>query len=284
MNTLAIRQTLANAGPRKAELQLALLGDNQGDDQVAIIVSELTHAEVSQLLAEGDYTKPSIVAHHLTPEQLLGALQRLGAKWGNLRGAETETLLPLKEQIGDFMLSALLHGNEKAQKELIEIILDDSLAEDVLVAIALFEPGCPEFLKEKDWGTVQHGTWQELYMRIRELSPPAFTRLSKEVTSLFETEDDREEDNDNDEEEAPMPRKAERFLRRTLTALVKKADDLGDAVPADKKAKPSLRIFKSSMKQKNPTSAPIAGQNPLEDLKADLLRLRRAILRRSGNR
>ncbi len=241
MNTLAIRQTLANLGPRKAELQLALLGDNQGDEQLAVIVSELTHAEVSQLLAEGDYTKPSVVAHHLTPAQLLGALHRLGAKWGNLRGTETETLLPLKEQVGDFMLSALLHGNEKTRHELMEVILEDTLAEDVLVAIALFEPGCPEFLTEKDWATAQHGTWQELYMTIRDMRRAAFDRLSKEVTDLFEKTDDR--DDDNEDEEAEMPRKAEKFLRRTLQALVKKADDLGDAVPAEKKAKPLFEDF-----------------------------------------
>lgn len=239
MNTLAIRQTLANLGPRKAELELALVGDNQGDDQVAVIVKELTHAEVSQLLAEGDYTKPSVVAHHLTPEQLLGALQRLGAKWGNLRGVETETLLPLKEQVSDFMLSALLHGNENIHKDLIEIILNDTLAEDVLVAIALFEPGCPEFLIEKDWATAQLGTWQELYMRIRDILPTAFQRLSKEVTALYKNADDKE----GEEEETPMPRKAERFLRRTLQALVTKADELGDATPTVNKAKAIFEDF-----------------------------------------
>lgn len=239
MNTLAIRQTLANLGPRKAELELALIGDNQGDDQVALIVKELTHAEVSQLLAEGDYTKPSVVAHHLTPEQLLGALQRLGAKWGNLRGVETETLLPLKEQVSDFMLSALLHGNESIHKDLIQIILNDTLAEDVLVSIALFEPGCPEFLVEKDWSTAQLGTWQELYMQIREILPAAFQRLSKEVTALYPKVDDKE----GEEEETPMPRKAESFLRRTLQALVTKADELGDATPAVKKAKAIFEDF-----------------------------------------
>jgi hypothetical protein len=230
-NILTIRQTLTNSGAAAAERQLALIGDNQGDDQLAILIQEFTPNEVSKFLSEGDYTKPSVVAHHITPAQVLGALQRLGAKWGNLRGVETETLLPLKEQLSDFMLSALLHGNEATSKELIETILDDSLAEDVLVAIALFEPGCPEFLKEKDWATSQQGTWQELYMRIRDILPAAFTRLSKEVTSLFgKTEDEDDEDK--------VSQKADRFLKRTLQALVDKADKLGEGTtPAAKKAK-----------------------------------------------
>jgi hypothetical protein len=94
---------------------------------------------------------------------------------------------------------------------------------------------------EKDWATAQHGTWQELYMSIRDLRLSAFDRLSKEVTELFEKNDDR--DDDNDEEETEMPRKAERFLRRTLQALVKKAEDLGDAVPEAKKAKTLFEDF-----------------------------------------
>ncbi len=78
-------------------------------------------------------------------------------------------------------------------------------------------------------------------MTIREMRRAAFERLSKEVTELFEKEDDR--DDENEDEETEMPRKAERFLRRTLQALVKKADDLGDAVPAEKKAKPLFEDF-----------------------------------------
>ena len=232
MNILAIRQALNNSGPQAAERQLALLGDNQGDDQLAVLVRDLSAGEVSQLLAEGDYTKPSVVAHHITPQQFLGALHRLGARWGSVKGAELSALLSIKELVSDFVLSALLHGYDENLPKLIKAVLEDNLAEDVLVMIALFESGCPEFLHERDWSTAQTGTWQELYLKVKDAHEPSFTLLRGEVLGLFGDEVDGDEEKDDAEGGS---KKATRFLQRTLQALANKAAELGETSPKSKK-------------------------------------------------
>jgi hypothetical protein len=202
MNILAIRQALNNSGPQAAERQLALLGDNQGDEQLAVLVRDLSPGEVSQLLAEGDYTKPSVVAHHITPQQFLGALHRLGARWGSVKAAQLSALLSIKEQVSDFVLSALLHGHEDNLPKLIKTVLEDNLAEDV-------------------------------YLKVKEAHEPAFNLLRGEVLGLFGNEIDGDEEKEDNEEE--VNKKAQRFLQRTLQALANKAAELGEASPKSKK-------------------------------------------------
>ncbi len=232
MDLLAIRQALTNGGPQAAERQLAILGNNHGDDQLALLVRELRPAEVTQLLAEGDYTKPSVVAHFITAEQFVGALHRLGAKWGSLKGVEISVLIPIKEQVSDFMLSTLLHGDDAGQKKFLEAVLDDSIVEDVLVMMPLYEPGCPEFLAERDWATAQVGTWQELYMRIRDLVPTSFDSLRSEVLSLFS---EAASVDDDEEREGMSNKRADKFLTRALQSLANRSSELSDAKPIEKK-------------------------------------------------
>ncbi len=232
MNALAIRETLSHSGPRAAERQLAKISNDQGDDQLSLIVAELTPGEVAMLLGEGDYTKPSTVTPFVTAAQFLGALERFGAKWGKLNKTSTESLLELKSQLSDFVLPVLLHAEGEHKKSLIREIVEDNLGEDVLVAIPLFEPGCPEFLREFDLREVQHGTWQELYADLQTQDPAIFKSLSKQVTGLFGTE----EDNMDDEEETKEAAPAVRFLKRTLQSLSDKAAKLVEKSPDQKKS------------------------------------------------
>ena len=238
MNLPAIREVLNNNGIHAAEKQLALVGDNQGDEQLAIMVQEMPPAEVSQFLSESDYTKPSVVAHHVTAEQFIGAIHRIGSRWGSLRGADEESLGTLKSQLSDFILSALLHGEDGPREDLFAAIMEDSLAQDALAVIAIGEPGCPDFLQERDWGVTQVGTWQEAYAFLHEKFPTQFDLLRKEVVSLFE--DVPEVDDAPDEDKRVNPTKARKFVRRTLQSLVSRAEEVSGAEPA---VKPKGGVF-----------------------------------------
>jgi hypothetical protein len=218
---LTIRQTLSDFGPGRAERALALLAHEQGDEQLALLAKELTPAEVAQIMSEGDYTKPSMLAAVITPEQFVGSLHRLGAKWGTLRGAEDQAMDSLRAEVRDYMLSGLLTGNEEMTALRLTAVMEDDLAQDVLIVIAIREAGCPEFLRERDWASAHVGTWQELYMLIRDSDEKSFKNISDDLLALFD------EDSTSDNEVGEEPIKVKRFLRRSLQSLVDQAAELG---------------------------------------------------------
>jgi hypothetical protein len=166
MNILTIRETLKAGSPHNAERQLAQIAHDQGDDTLALLVADLTPGEVASFLEEGDYSKPSEVTQFLTQEQFMEALARFGAKWGKIsKNDGRELLLRLKEDVATFILPTLLHREDRV---FIQAMLDDTLGEDIIVALPLYETGYLEFLREFDSGMAQKGTWQELYAIIQQ--------------------------------------------------------------------------------------------------------------------
>jgi hypothetical protein len=231
MNILTIRETLKAGSPHNAERQLAQIAHDQGDDTLALLVADLTPGEVASFLEEGDYSKPSEVTQFLTQEQFMEALARFGAKWGKIsKNDGRELLLRLKEDVATFILPTLLHREDRV---FIQAMLDDTLGEDIIVALPLYETGYLEFLREFDSGMAQKGTWQELYAIIQEMEPKTFASLRKHVYEL--SDDARDEDDEDDE----VDRISEgvKFLRRTLQRLsdqaAKHAEKGGDVDEAE---------------------------------------------------
>jgi len=228
MNILTIRETLKAGSAHNAERQLAQIAHDQGDDQLALLVADLTPGEVASFLEEGDYSKPSEVTQFLTEEQFMEALARFGAKWGKISKSDgRELLLRLKEDVAMFILPTLLHREDRG---FIKAMLEDTLGEDIIVALPLYETGYLEFLREFDAGMAQKGTWQELYAVIREMEPKTFSSLRKHVYEL--SDDSRDEDEDEDEDRANLQTEGVKFLRRTLQRLsdqaAKHAEKSGD--------------------------------------------------------
>jgi len=231
MNILSIREILKAGSPHNAERQLAQIAHDQGDAAIALLVADLTPGEVASFLEEGDYSKPSEVTQFLTEEQFMEALARFGAKWGKISKSDgRELLLRLKEDVATFILPTLLHREDRA---FIKAMLEDTLGEDIIVALPLYETGYLEFLREFDSGMAQKGTWQELYAVIQEMEPKTFSSLRKHV---YELSDDAKDEDDEDEE---VDRKSEgvKFLRRTLQRLsdqaAKHAEKGGDVEEAE---------------------------------------------------
>ena len=215
MNILSIRETLKAGSPSSAERQLAQIAHEQGDETLALLVADLTPGEIASFLEEGDYSKPSEVTQFLTKEQFMEALARFGAKWGKISKSDgRELLLRLKEEVATFILPTLLHREDHL---FIKAMLDDTLGEDIIVALPLYETDYLEFLREFNVSMVQKGTWQELYAVIQEMEPKTFHSLRKHVYELSDHAADR--DDEEEDEDAGLNTEGVKFLRRTLQRL-----------------------------------------------------------------
>jgi hypothetical protein len=216
MNILSIRETLKAGSAHNAERQLAQIANDQGDDALALLVKDLTPGEVASFLEEGDYSKPSEVTQFLTTEQFMEALARFGAKWGKISKSDgRELLLRLKEEVATFILPTLLHREDHL---FIKAMLDDTLGEDIIVALPLYETDYLETLREFNAGMAQKGTWQELYAVIQEMEPKTFNALRKHVYELSDHAADRDDEEEEDESDG-LKTEGVKFLRRTLQRL-----------------------------------------------------------------
>jgi hypothetical protein len=228
MNILSIRETLKAGSASNAERQLAQIAHDQGDETLALLVKDLTPGEVATFLEEGDYSKPSEVTQHLTSEQFMEALARFGAKWGKISKDDgRELLLRLKEDVATFILPTLLHREDRL---FIKAMLDDTLGEDIIVALPLYETGYLEFLREFDSNMAQKGTWQELYAIIQEMEPKTFRALRKHVYELSDNPSAQDDDEEADEE-ADLKTEGVKFLRRTLQRLSDQAAKHAETSP-----------------------------------------------------
>jgi hypothetical protein len=228
MSILAIREILTSGSPHKAERQLAQIAHDQGDNTLALIVADLTPGEVASFLEEGDYTKPSEVVPHLTKEQFMGAVDRFGSKWGKLtKNDSREILLRLKEEVAEFILPSLLFREDHL---FIKAMLDDTLGEDILVILPLYEVGYVEILRDFEAGMTQKGSWQELYAIIEEMDPKAFASLKGQVLALA----DKVVRDEDEDDEPKANSEGMKFLRGTLQQLSNRAaKHAGENVQAD---------------------------------------------------
>ena len=65
-HTLAVREALQQ-GAVAAEKQLATIGNDHGDAQLALIVGDLSIPEIIVMSDEYDMTKPSLISAFITP-------------------------------------------------------------------------------------------------------------------------------------------------------------------------------------------------------------------------
>ena len=191
-HTLAIRQTLAHSGAFAAEHQLKIIGDNAGDEELGSVIQSLDPWEVAAIVKEGDYTKPSIAAAFITPEQFLNALEHLGSSWGTLNrklhGWEIESM---HNRVSDFVLSTILHLNKEKRQALIDALCLSSLGFDILQMLPLLTSEHARFFEEEkpDIGRAEVGTWLELYVEIEEFDSDSYKQLRREILVLNTAKD-----------------------------------------------------------------------------------------------
>jgi hypothetical protein len=226
---LTIRNALKYLGTYAAERHMELIAHQSGDEHLALMVKDLEPAEVSLLAGEGDYTKPSMVSHFINADQFIGALERLGASWGET-GNDIDVIMNLRDHVNDFILSVILHAKWSRQIQLIEALKNSQLGEDILIMLALRTPGCENFLREFDIRMMEKGTWQELYGVICDTHLHFALRLQKAVLEI--SKKDRVDN-----------KSAHGFIKGVLNALSRRARE-HVAPTADKPvAESSPKVF-----------------------------------------
>lgn len=195
-NVLAIRQVLDTHGPATAERSLAVIGNKAGDEELAILVQSLELGDITSLIGEGDYTKPSIVVAFITPQQFIGALERLGAKWGACRGVISEVqLAEMHADVTAFLTSVILTNDERQKKRMLEALYLKEIGRDLLVSIAVSENNCLEFFDSDehraggvDVARAEVGTWQEIFVELHVTYPRFFEEIKRRIFSLHADE------------------------------------------------------------------------------------------------
>lgn len=219
-NAIAIRQALDNHGPEKAERKLIIIGNEAGDEELAILIQGLGMGDISALIGEGDYTKPSIVSAFITPQQFIGALERLGSKWGECRGLISEVRLhEMDEDVTHFLTSVILTNDERQKKLMLEALYFKEIGRDLLVSIAVGKAGCLEFFDSDDHrnqsldvGRAEVGTWQELFVELQAAHPNFFAEIKRTIFSLHA-----------DERRNPEEAIVRGFVSKTFRKLVSRA-------------------------------------------------------------
>lgn len=191
INTLAIRQALQSGGAA-AETQLGIIAHSAGDEQLALVIEDLGAAEIAAIVEDADMTKPSIVHSFISPEQFIGAFNRLGAKWGAITPSSDIDLLTFQNDIEDFLCPMILaSGVQKHRDSLLAALLEHPLGPDTLLFVALGRKDSEELILRPADYPIAHGTWQELFRLTSELQPEAFSEIAHHSVSL--TDGDRDE-------------------------------------------------------------------------------------------
>jgi hypothetical protein len=223
MSKEAITQTLSVYGPATAERSLAVIGNKAGDEELAILVQSLEVGDISALIGEGDYTKPSIVVPFITPQQFIGALERLGTKWGECRGVISDIkLAEMHEDVTDFLTSVILTNDERQKRTMLETLYLREIGKDLLVSIAVNEVGCLEFFNSDehrpggvDVARVEVGTWQEIFVELQATNPDFFANVRRIIFSLHA-----------DERKNPDEAVVKRYVSNTYRQLIRRAKAL----------------------------------------------------------
>lgn len=191
INTLAIRQALQSGGAA-AETQLAIIANNAGDEQLALVIEDLRPSEIAAIVEDSDMTKPSIVHAFVSPEQFIGAFDRLGAKWGSISPSSDIDLLSYQNDIEDFLCPMILASGEiKHRDSLMDALLEHPLGPDTLLFVALGRKDLEEMIASPRDFPAAHGTWQELFRLTAELRPETFSEIAHHCVSL--TDGDKDE-------------------------------------------------------------------------------------------
>ncbi len=213
IDALAIRAAVNSGDLRAAEHQLALIGDTVGDDQLALVVKDLTPGEVMTLVGEGDYSKPSLVVHFISAEQFLGALVRIGAKWGRI--GDKDDYGRFLGELTDLFLSVLLVIEPQKRRELLTALIEHTLGMRSLICVAI---SVKEYLLDYDSRAAEHGTVGELMTFLEDVDYDAFVTIQKKIASMCL--ENAEVHLAEEGEESISEKRCRWYQRRTLNALV----------------------------------------------------------------
>ena len=186
-HTLAVRTALYQ-NPGAAEKQLAVIGNEHGDSQLAIIVADLSTPEILIMSDEFDMTKPSIISAFLTAEQFNELLDHKAAEWGGIYGNQSLNSIPLieiREKIENFICPIVYAGGTPTREDEMLAVLHNHVHGPKFAFLSGL--GTKEFndiLNGEDERIAHHGTWQSLVISFRRLNHKEF----KEIAHFYREE------------------------------------------------------------------------------------------------
>lgn len=180
--TLAVRAALSE-GAGAAEKQLALIAGSQGDEQLALVVAELSAPEIVTIVGESDMTKSSLVSAFATPEQFIAVLTRKLDGWSSYYGSmslgELANSLPgLQGDLEDF-LCPMIFAAETAEreKEIFEALIDFKIGPELILLTGVGRKDFEEIFVLKENFASTPGTWQSLFTGLRQRDPAEYQTL-----------------------------------------------------------------------------------------------------------
>lgn len=192
--TLAVRAALSE-GAGAAEKQLALIAGNQGDDQLALVVAELTAPEIVTIVGESDMTKSSLVSAFATPEQFIAVLTRKLDAWSSYYGSMSlgelaNSLQGLQDQLEDF-LCPMIFSAESADREkaIFDALLEFKIGPELILLTGVGRKDFEEIFVLKEVFPASPGTWQSLFTGLQQRAPEEYKTLQAFYTQHV-TDDD----------------------------------------------------------------------------------------------
>ena len=180
--TLAVRAAL-NEGAGAAEKQLALIAGNQGDDQLALVVAELTAPEIVTIVGESDMTKSSLVSAFATPEQFIAVLIRKLDAWSSYYGSmslnELANSLPgLQDQLEDFLCPMIFAAESPdREKEIFDALIDFNIGAELILLAGVGRKDFDEVFVLPGKFPSSTGTWQSLFTGLQQRDPVEYKAL-----------------------------------------------------------------------------------------------------------
>jgi len=178
-HTLAVREALQQ-GAGAAEKQLTTIGNDYGDDQLAIIVGDLTIPEIIVMSDEYDMTKPSLISAFITPEQFTSALDRKAEEWGGLYGPISQedleaALYELQENVEGFLCPIVYSSDDSDREyEMLSTLFDHPHGIRLVLVSCVGRKDFHEMIESPTDRQPGHGTWQGLLTSLRQLRPKEF--------------------------------------------------------------------------------------------------------------
>ena len=179
----ALSMTLQYDGPKGAEKHLLAIANERGDAELAVLVPQIPAHDLLRMINEGDYTKPSTAAPHVTADQFIEMLERTMASWGgNVASSEYYRIL---DNFHHFLVSIFLTGVSPQQgAELFNALVEHEVGADIPALIAFGGKDTEAFFDDTGSPDFQRGTWQEVIYLFSQEHPEYLKKVHKIWRSL----------------------------------------------------------------------------------------------------
>ena len=153
-------------GSTIADQALTFIGNNEGDAAVAVVVQEMTPAEVTSVVADFDMTKSTVVSHHMTCDQFIELVERIGLFIHEVKSLDPGGLRMIQDRLESILMPILVMGNDCFYSERIEALLNLDYAYELLALLAIDQKDYEDFIRDPNKSMACRGTWQELFAEI----------------------------------------------------------------------------------------------------------------------